>query len=160
MTAMPTDRARRTRRGLLWALLISVIVLYAPFGYLVLTSFKTPGEAIAVPPSILPGTWSVENYEQALNTRGVRPAFLNSVSAAVLSTGLSLLLAVPAAYGVTRFGTVSGRVFVMAALVTRMVPPVALGVPLVDMMGDLALTDTPTGLALAHTTISSRSPSG
>jgi multiple sugar transport system permease protein len=58
------------------------------------------------------------------------------------------------AYGIARFGTVSGRVLVMAALVTRMIPPVAIGVPMIGMMRFLGLTDTPTGLAIAHTTIS------
>ena len=47
-------------------------------------------------------------------------------------TVLSLVLAVPAAYAITRYRTPSGRVFIVAALVTRMVPPVAIGVPLVD----------------------------
>jgi multiple sugar transport system permease protein len=146
---------RTTTRTLLWGLLISIVLLYAfPFVYLVLTSFKTPSEAIAVPPSVLPSTWSLANFQNALATPGVPAAFINSVTTAVLSTVLSLLLAVPAAYGITRFGTVSGRVFMMAALVTRMVPPVAIGVPLVGMMSAVGLNDTPTGLALAHTTIS------
>ncbi|MFJ8816493.1 carbohydrate ABC transporter permease [Amycolatopsis thermoflava] len=153
---MTTLTARRTgTRTLLWALLVSIVVLYAfPFAYLLLTSFKTPSDAIAVPPSILPKTWSLENFQRALDTPGVIPAFVNSISTAVLSTILSLVLAVPAAYGITRFGTLSGRVFIMAALVTRMVPPVAIGVPLVGMMGAIGLRDTPTGLAIAHTTIS------
>ncbi|MEU2926901.1 hypothetical protein ABZ636_17905 [Streptomyces sp. NPDC007251] len=42
--------------------------------------------------------------------------------------------------------------FIMVALVTRMVPPVAIGVPLIGKC--LSLTDTPIGTAIAHTTIS------
>ncbi|ABW16382.1 binding-protein-dependent transport systems inner membrane component [Parafrankia sp. EAN1pec] len=142
-------------RALLWLLLILVVVLYGfPFAYLVGTSFKTPSDAISVPPAILPRGWSLENYRSALTTAGVVPAFVNSFSTAATSTVLSLVLAVPAAYGITRYRTVSGRVFIMVALVTRMVPPVAIGVPLVGMMNFLHLRDTPAGLALAHTTIS------
>lgn len=142
-------------RALLWTLLVSVVVLYAvPFVYLVLTSFKTPSDAIAVPPTILPKTWSLENYTGALSTPEVLPAFANSLTTATLNTVFSLLMAVPAAYAVTRFGTRAGRVFLVAALVTRMVPPVAIGVPMVGMMAAVGLSDTPTGIALAHTTIS------
>lgn len=142
-------------RTLLWALLIAVVVLYAfPFAYLVLTSFKMPSEAISVPPVVFPTKWSLANFSGALATPGVIPAFVNSLSTAALSTVLSLVLAVPAAYGITRFGTRGGRVFVMAALVTRMVPPVAIGVPMVGMMTGLGISDTPAALALAHTTIS------
>jgi multiple sugar transport system permease protein len=144
-----------TKRSLLWVLLLVVVALYAfPFLYLLLTSFKTPSDALAVPPTILPKTWSLQNFTSALDTPGVVPAFINSVTTAVLSTVISLVLAVPAAYAVSRFGTVSGRVFIVVALVTRMVPPVAIGVPLIGMMKSLHLTDTPLGTAIAHTTIS------
>lgn len=142
-------------RTLLWGFLVSVVALYAfPFAYLILTSFKTPSDAIAVPPTVLPRDWSLENYRQALDTPGVSASFLHSLSAAAVSTLLALVLAVPAAYGVTRYATMSGRVFLLAVLVTRMVPPVAVGVPLVGLVRDLGLSDTTTGLAIAHTTIS------
>jgi multiple sugar transport system permease protein len=142
-------------RPLLWGLLVLVLVLYGfPFVYLVLTSLKPPIEAIAVPPSVIPRSWSFENYATALATPGVLPSFINSLSTALISTGLALVLAVPAAYGITRFGTRAGRAFMSATLVTRMVPPVAIGVPLVAMMNGLHLRDTPTGLGLAHATIS------
>ena len=74
-------------------------------------------------------------------------SLINSVVTASISTVLSLVLAVPAAYAITRYETPSGRVFIIAALVTRMVPTVAVGVPLVTMMRTLGLTDTSFGLA-------------
>jgi len=142
-------------RPLLWALLVAVVALYGfPFIYLLFTSFKTPSDAIAVPPAVLPKTWSLENYTVVLHTPGVLPSFANSVSTAVISTILAMLLGVPAAYGITRYASAAGQTFMSATLVTRMVPPVAIGVPLVAMMTGLHLRDTPTGLALAHTTIS------
>jgi multiple sugar transport system permease protein len=42
----------------------------------------------------------------------------------------------------------------MGALLTRMVPAIAIGVPLVAMMHTLKLFDTSLGVALAHVTIS------
>ncbi len=150
----PSGQGAR-RRWLLYALLVVVVGAFAfPFAYLILTSFKSPSDAIAVPPAVLPRAWSVENYRVALDTTGVTDSFVNSLGAAIGSTLLSLLLAVPAAYGITRFATASGRGFLLVALVTRMVPAVAIGVPLVRMMATLDLSDTTTGLALAHTTIS------
>ncbi|KAF2415428.1 ABC transporter permease [Microbacterium sp. Leaf288] len=142
-------------RILLWALLAAAIILYGfPFLYLLLTSFKPPLDAIAVPPSVWPETWTLDNYVSALTREGVPAALINSVVTAVISTALSLVLAVPAAYAITRFRTPSGRVFIVAALVTRMVPTIAVGVPLIEVMRTLGLTDTSFGLALAHTTIS------
>jgi multiple sugar transport system permease protein len=142
-------------RSLLWVLLLAVVLLYAfPFIYLILTSFKSPTTAISVPPTVFPKSWSLENFHAALTAPRVPSALFHSFAAASLSTVLSLFLAVPAAYGVTRYGTVSGQVFIMSALVARMVPPVAVGVPLVGIMSRLNLSDSPFGLALAHTTIS------
>ncbi|MFC7597819.1 carbohydrate ABC transporter permease [Terrabacter sp. GCM10028922] len=139
----------------LWATLVVVVALFGfPFVYLVLTSFKTPSDAIAIPPAVLPRTWSLENYTAALQAPGVVASFVNSLSTALISTALSIGLGVPAAYGITRFASRAGRVFMSATLVTRMVPPVAIGIPLVTMTSALGLRDTPTGLGLAHATIS------
>jgi multiple sugar transport system permease protein len=130
-------------------------VLYGfPFVYLLLTSFKSPLDTIAVPPTVLPSEWTTANYASALGREGVVASFINSISTAAISTVLSLVLAVPAAYGITRFRTVTGRVFIMSALVARMVPPVAVGIPLPAMIRSIGLIDTPLGLAIAHTTIS------
>ncbi|MDR7187432.1 multiple sugar transport system permease protein [Microbacterium sp. BE35] len=146
---------RGKSRILLWVLLAAAIILYGfPFLYLLLTSFKPPLDAIAVPPSVWPETWTLDNYVSALTREGVPAALINSVVTAVISTVLSLVLAVPAAYAITRFRTPSGRVFIVAALVTRMVPTIAVGAPLIEVMRTLGLTDTSFGLALAHTTIS------
>lgn len=146
---------RGRSRILLWVLLAATLILYGfPFVYLLLTSFKTPLDAIAVPPTVMPEQWTLENYVSALSREGVPAALINSVTTAVISTVLSLVLAVPAAYAITRFRTPSGRVFIIAALVTRMVPTIAVGAPLVEIMRNIGLTDTSFGLALAHTTIS------
>lgn len=146
---------RPATKALLWALLVVTVVLYAfPFVYVVLTSFKNPFETLAVPPQIVPSRWTLDNYVDALARNGVVASFINSVTTAIISTALSLVLAIPAAYAITRFRTRSGRVLSMTALVTRMVPPVAVGVPLTTMIAAMHLTDTPTGLAIAHTTVS------
>ncbi|MFF0269043.1 carbohydrate ABC transporter permease [Kribbella sp. NPDC004536] len=149
------ETRRRPTRIVLWAALAAVLVLYGfPFLYLLLTSFKTPLNAIAVPPQVLPSQWTLDNYVAALSKEGVVPALINSVATAVLSTAFSLLLGVPAAYAITRYRTPSGRVFVIAALVTRMVPTIAIGAPLVETMRSIGISDTTIGLAIAHTTIS------
>jgi multiple sugar transport system permease protein len=78
---------RGKTRIVLWALLAAALILYGfPFVYLLLTSFKTPLEAISVPPSVLPTQWTLENYVSALSREGVPAALVNSVITAVIST--------------------------------------------------------------------------
>ena len=149
------DVRRPSSRTILWILLVAVVVLYGfPFGYMALTSFKAPLETIAVPPKLLPGDWTVTNYVSALSRDGVVASFVNSIVTAALSTLISLVLALPAAYAVVRYRTRTGRFFIIAALVTRMVPPIVIGVPMVRIFHDLGVSDTSIALAIAHTTIS------
>jgi multiple sugar transport system permease protein len=149
------ETRRLSSRAILWIILVAVVVLYGfPFLYMLFTSFKTPLETISVPPKLLPSAWTVENYISALTRTGVVPSFINSIITATISTVLSLVLAIPAAYAVTRFRTRTGRIFIVAALVARMVPPIVIGVPMITIFRDLGITDTSLGLAIAHTTIS------
>ncbi len=147
--------SRRTTRVLLWTALTTALIVYGfPFLYLILTSFKTPQNTIAVPPSLFPSPWTLENYVIALAEEGVTGSILNSVLTAAISTVLSMILAVPAAYAITRYRTRIGQFFVIAVLITRMVPAIVVGAPLMSTMNSLGISDTQLGLALAHTTIS------
>jgi multiple sugar transport system permease protein len=148
------DLARRIRRAVLWGAATLVVLAYAfPFVYLLLTSVKPASDAVAVPPTVLPHHITLANYITAINREGVRASFINSVTTATLATVISLVLAIPAAWGITRYRTRAGRVALAGALLVRMTPAVAIGVPLVGILGALHLTDTPTGLALAQTTV-------
>lgn len=148
-----------TRRGgtraVLWISLSVLVILYAfPFVYMLFTSFKTPIETNAIPPQILPSTWTIQNYLNVLSTQGVPESFVNSLQTAALSTVLSLALGVPAAYAVTRYRTRPGRIFILLALIMRMVPAIIVGAPLITMFHSLGLSDTSLALAIAQTTIS------
>ncbi|MFE4951948.1 carbohydrate ABC transporter permease [Leifsonia sp. NPDC056665] len=142
-------------RAVLWIALSVLVVLYAfPFVYMLFTSFKTPIETNAIPPQILPSTWTIQNYLNVLSTQGVPESFVNSLQTAALSTVLSLVLGVPAAYAVTRYRTRPGRIFILLALIMRMVPAIIVGAPLITMFHSLGLSDTSLALAIAQTTIS------
>jgi multiple sugar transport system permease protein len=149
------ETTRTSSRALLWIALVLLVVLYGfPFVYMLFTSFKTPLETIAVPPTVLPSQWTIENYVSAIGRDGVVASFINSIVTAVLSTAISLVLALPAAYAVTRFRTRFGRFFIVGALVMRMVPPIVIGVPMIGIFRTLGISDTSVALAIAHATIS------
>lgn len=149
------ETRRFSSRALVWTALVAIVVMYGfPFLYMVLTSFKTPLETIAVPAQVWPTRWTFDNYADALTRTGVGASFINSVVTAVLSTLISLLLAVPAAYAITRYRTGLGRAFILVALITRMVPAIVVGVPLIATFRNIGISDTSVALAIAHTTIS------
>jgi hypothetical protein len=76
------------------------------------------------------------------------------VVTAVLSTLSRWCSRLPAAYAITRYRTPSGRVFVVAALVTWMVPTIAVGAPWSRRCGSWASATRRSPSAIAHTTIS------
>lgn len=152
--SVPRTTLNRDTRWLIQIPAIAMVVLYSmPYVYLISTSFKPPAEVMQIPPAFLPSQLSLESYSRILSQETVPGAFANSILVAVFSTLLSLLLAVPAAYGASFFKTRLSIYFMMFALITRMVPSVSLGVPLFSIMKSLNLLDTRLGLVLAHTTI-------
>ena len=131
----------------------SLLVLsYAlPYVYLVSTSLKPAADVQQIPPSFFPNQVSFENFGTVVRTVGLPEAFLNSAIVAVLTTLLSLLIAVPAAYVSALYRRRITVLFMLFALITRMVPAVSLGLPLFQIMKSLGLLDTTIGLVLAHT---------
>jgi multiple sugar transport system permease protein len=151
-----TDTVRRPRDLGLTIINIAAFLLvlsYAvPYLYLLSTALKPAADVQQIPPSFFPNRVSLENFESVLSTAGIARAFANSLLTAVLTTVLSLLLSVPAAYVATRYRRRITVIFLIFALITRMVPAVSLGVPLFMVMKSLGLLDTTAGLVLAHTT--------
>lgn len=134
------------------AVALLLVLSYAlPYLYLVSTALKPAADVQQIPPSFFPQRMSLENFTSVIGTVGLPEAFLNSAIVAVLTTLLSLLIAVPAAYVSALYRRRITMLFMLFALVTRMVPAVSLGVPLFQIMKTLGLLDTTLGLVLAHT---------
>jgi multiple sugar transport system permease protein len=152
-TAHTTGMLRGGTTVVASAAIILVAVYALPFIYLVLTSIKPAADVLQIPPAFFPERISLENYASIFANPSIAAAFGNSLVVALSSTVLTLLLAVPAAYGASFFRTRLSTWFLLFALVTRMVPSVSLGVPLFVMMKNLGLLDTHLALTLAHTTL-------
>lgn len=134
------------------AFALLLVLSYAlPYVYLLMTSLKPAADVQQIPPRFFPETISLENFREVLGAATLPKAFLNSLVVAVLTTLLSLALAVPAAYVATQYRRPITVVFLLFALITRMVPAVSLGVPLFQLLKSVGLLDTTMGLVLAHT---------
>jgi hypothetical protein len=81
-------------------------------------------------------------------------AFINTMIVSASAVLLSLCLGVPAAYAFARF-PFTGRSFLFfALLVMRMLPPIAVLVPMYVLFSKLGLTTTRFSVVLAYTTFS------
>ena len=81
------------------------------------------------------------------------PRFLNSLVIAFGSTALAVLLGVMAAYAFSRFRVPGKDDLLFFILSTRMMPPIAVAIPIYLMYRALGLSDTRLGMILLYTAI-------
>jgi len=122
------------------------ILLFFPILWTLLTSFKTEGAAIQLPPKFLWFDWTLENYFEIQRRSDYLKHALNSVIISVGSTALGLLVAVPAAWSMAFSPTRHTKNILMWMLSTKMLPPVAALVPVYLLFRDTGLLDTRGGL--------------
>ncbi|MFN0183142.1 MAG: carbohydrate ABC transporter permease [Aquabacterium sp.] len=81
------------------------------------------------------------------------PRFINSVIIAFGSTALAVFLGTLAAYGFSRFRVPLKDDLLFFILSTRMMPPIAVAIPIYLMYRELGLQDTHLGMILLYTSV-------
>ena len=81
------------------------------------------------------------------------PRFFNSIIIAFGSTALSVALGTFAAYGFSRFKVPLKDDLLFFILSTRMMPPIAVAIPIYLMYRELGLSDTRLGMILLYTAV-------
>jgi multiple sugar transport system permease protein len=145
--ARPVNTRRRRGQGLrLAAIVVVAIVFAAPLVWMVLAAFKTNVQ-IGNPDDAVVFTPTLRNFQTVIDEGVFLPAMLNSAIVAVVSTALSAVLAVPAAWAIGRFSMqrVGGWV-----LVARIIPAVSLLVPWYYLFAQLELVGSYAVLVLSH----------
>jgi sorbitol/mannitol transport system permease protein len=122
------------------------LTLFFPILWTVLTSFKSEGDAIATPPLFLFFDWTLDNYAEVQERSNYLKHALNSVVISLGSTGLGLLVAIPAAWSMAFSPTRRTKDVLMWMLSTKMLPPVGVLVPIYLLFRDFGLLDTRSGL--------------
>lgn len=123
-----------------------------PIYWLVVTSFKVNAQIFEMPPVWLPKPPVLAQYVWAFVREPIGKNFLNSFFIASMTTVFSITLATLAAYGFTRFTMRGSKVIVLSLLFGRMLPPIAVVIPLYLLLKIINLLDTHGGIILAHTT--------
>ena len=138
------------RRALYALVIVLVVMVMAPFLWLVAMSFKTDQDIFAFPPKLL-FTPTLDNYAALWETQ-FRKSFINSAIVSVSSTLLALLFGVPGAYALSRMAMRSEKPLSLLILASRMAPPIAFTIPYFLVYRHLELLDTLTGLIIIYLT--------
>src|SRR5205085_12171103 len=155
-----TTPERRTNWGLIVRYIAVAVVLFvalAPFYWTAITSIKIDAEINTSPPTLVPHSFTTNNYSAALASN--QPAFakdlLNSTIVAILTTILSLLFGSIAAYAIART-KFRGKGGVLAIVLSvQMFPLIALVGPLyVFFTGTINVYNTYVALIIPYLVIS------
>ena len=155
MSASNPVSARRLRTALLVAVAALLLAVWAfPVLWALLTSFKTERDVLAYPPAVIFEP-TLSNYRDVMfGSASLLPNLLSSTIVAGVSTLLTLLFAVPAAYALARLDLPGKRASGFYVLATQMLPPVGLIIPYYLMLQKIGGLDTYGGLIVIYLTFS------
>lgn len=139
-------------RVLLYIFLLSlIVVILAPFLWLLSSTLRPVNELYVYPPQWLPKQFTLQGYSKAMVV--FAQPLLNSVLYSFVTAIISLLVACPAAYSLTRYRYPAKRFFIAIMLITQMLPFVLLLLPLYIGFIRLGLYNTRLGLIIAFTAL-------
>lgn len=97
-----------------------------------------------------PSSFTLVNFTEVFTNPVWRDGLINSLTYVVLNTGISILVAVPAAYVFSRFRFLGDKQLFFWLLTNRMAPPAVFLLPFFQLYSAVGLFDTPLAVALAH----------
>jgi len=132
----------------------AAIVSFFPLFWMLSTSLKTTSGVFASPPVWWPASPSVSAYVDVATKLNFPLYFRNTLVVSLLSTILSMVFAVLAAYGFSRFRFRGRSLALMFIVGTQMFPLILLIIPYFTIMQRLGLVNTDLALVIAYSSFS------
>jgi glycerol transport system permease protein len=129
--------------------LVYVTLLMVPVYWLLVISMKSIAE-ISGEITLFPHAPTAENYQFIFDDAGLYNGYVNATIYVLMNVVISVVVAIPAAYGFSRYRFRGDRVLFFGFLEFRMMAPAVLLVPFVEIFSQLGLIDTHIAVALAH----------
>jgi multiple sugar transport system permease protein len=135
------------------ALIICFLFLF-PLYWILISSLKSNDEIFAITQTFFPTTIHAENYiNQFIGKMSILRPLSNSMFIAISTMVLSLLLGIPAAYGLATYRIWGKRTIMMVFLVTQMLPATLVLTPLFLTYSKLGIINTFAAPVLSDATI-------
>ena len=146
-------KASAVRSTLLLAVALMMLLVWTfPVVWGLLTSLKTERDVLAYPPQVIFEP-TVGNYRDVfMGATTIVPNLVSSVIVSTLTTVVTMLFAIPAAYALSRLDLPFKRGAGFYVLATQMLPPVGLVIPYFLLLRGVGWTDTYQGLVLVYLT--------
>jgi multiple sugar transport system permease protein len=146
-------RERLTRAGLYLVYLVITLFFLFPIFWVLSTSLKSVQQLFATPPVWFPLAPRFENYAYVFNNTPIVRYLFNSALLVLLTVVFTLLIAVLAAYGFSRYTFRYEKPSLMAVLVFQMISPVVISIPLYRLFVELDLLNNYVGLVVVYSAV-------
>ncbi len=138
------------RLGLYFGLLVLLSPVLFVFLWMLSLSLKPDVENTAYPPVFIPRSLTLDNFREVFQENPFVRFTLNSLIVATATTLASLVLGVPAGYGIAKSRAYGMAVFV---LISRMTPGLSYLIPWYILFAYLGLNNTLWALIITHLVI-------
>lgn len=138
--------------GIALSVILTVGWLF-PYIYVICCAFKPGSEVIAVPPKFFPRVFSIENFSGLLERMDAMKFLFNSLTVALISTIIALILGSLAAYAIQRSGAKLSVLLIVLVLCLKMIPTSIIVVPIYELICNLGLYDTKIALIIVYAAI-------
>jgi multiple sugar transport system permease protein len=141
------------RASLYLVYLVVTLFFLLPIFWVLSTSLKSVQQLFATPPVWFPLAPRFENYAYVLNNTLIVRYLFNSALIVILTVVLTLLVAVLAAYGFSRYTFRYKKPSLMTVLVFQMISPVVISIPLYRLFVELGLLNNYVGLVVVYSAV-------
>jgi multiple sugar transport system permease protein len=128
---------------------LGLIVLF-PFYWMTVTSFKGEEQMRSLVSMFWPSPFIVENYQRLIRKTEFLSWYTNSVIVSVASTILATAVGTVGAYALARLKFLGRGFMASATLITYLVPPSILFIPLYAQIKTLGLANSLSGLIVSY----------
>jgi len=150
---MSAARPSRRQRAMLLALqVLLAIAILLPFFWMVSVLLEPGNEPFAIPARLWPRDPTLDNYITAFRPE-FRTYFVNSIVVAAATVGITVSLALLAAYSFTRGQMRAISILMGLVIIAQMFPASAIIIPIYKMMKAANLLNTYISLIVANVTV-------
>ena len=124
------------------ALIAGSITMIFPFAWMLLTSFKTQAESMAIPPQIFPAQWNFDNFIKALQSLPFWNLYINTFLLIFFRVICAVVFSYMAGYAFAKLEFPCKNLLFGLVLMQMMLPSQIFIIPQYQMLAKMGLTNT------------------
>lgn len=137
------NSSRKLSTALVYAALIAgSITMIFPFAWMLLTSFKTQAESMAIPPQIFPAQWNFDNFFKALESLPFWNLYVNTFLLIFFRVICAVVFSSMAGYAFAKLEFPCKNLLFGLVLMQMMLPSQIFIIPQYQMLAKMGMTNT------------------